>query len=116
MEKAKRIINSFYLNLSKWIKKNDSLIFMFMITIVGITAKICEGENVKWIIGLICTFFVTIILYFISKEIKKLDRDQYKPKERFTHRDSYGNITVAEDRIKQAMIYLCMLEDNENEI
>lgn len=115
MEKIKKAINVCLRKTRKWFNKNNAIVYMLVITAVGIIAKQCEGNNIEWIFAMICAFLCFMILYFIKEEIKKIDSTQYKPKERFTHKDSEGNVTVSSDKIKQALIYLSIIEDSLNE-
>lgn len=112
MKKIKKAINVCLLKIKKWFNKNDAILYMFIMTLIGITAKYCEGNNLKWLIALVCAFFCFVILFAVSKEIRKINNENYRIKGRYTHKDLDGNIYVDEDKIKQAIIYLSLLEDS----
>lgn len=86
-------------------------IWLFVQAMLGISLSDSQTSRTIWIISTIIAFIVLIIATKFIKTVNELKR----PIKRFTKKNANGDIFVEEDRLHQALIYLCILEDQLEE-
>lgn len=114
MNKYKQALKQMKTELMNFLDKEYRMIFeiwLFVQAILGISLSDSQISRIIWIISTIVAFIVLIIATKFIKTVNELKR----PIKRFTKRNSNGDIFVEEDRLHQALIYLCILEDQLEE-
>ena len=84
-------------------------IIFFVFSLLAILYR--DISMIKWIIAIIILFIITELFSYVHKELKEKEEMKYTPKERFTKKTISGDISVNENKLHQAIIYLSLLED-----
>lgn len=97
----------------KWLEKHLRTILYFLYFVFSIISIVFFENSTKkqWVIGLTILFFGIVVLDYIQKELNKKKQLKLKPKERYTIKSSNGDVSIKENRLNQAIIYLSILED-----
>lgn len=98
----------------EFLSKNYRILFevwLFINGLLGIALVNTEKERMIWIINFVFQFVLLLIFCKFFKTVKEVQR----PIKRFTKKNANGDIFVEEDRLHQALIYLCILEDQLEE-
>lgn len=112
----KRTVKAMINDLVSGVKKNvkDLLLFVYFACSIASVAFCSADLRLKWIIGNICTFVAVFLLIKYIEYSRRLNKDDHRPKERYTKKLSNGDIVVEDAKLHQAIVYLSILED-ENE-
>ena len=114
MNKYKQALKQMKTELMNFLDKEYRMIFeiwLFVQAILGISLSDSQISRIIWMISTIVAFIVLIIATKFIKTVNELKR----PMKRFTKKNANGDIFVEEDRLHQALIYLCILEDQLEE-
>lgn len=96
----------------KRIDQYFSFIMRIIFFVFSLLALIYRDINeIKWIIVLVLLFIMTELLSYIHNKLKEKEEVKYMPKERFTKKSYSGDISINENKLHQAIIYLSLLED-----
>ena len=70
-----------------------------------------NASKKEWITAIVLFFIVSEIFAYIYNEFEKKKKIRNMPKKRFTIKSLNGDIGIEESRLRQAIIYLSILED-----
>lgn len=114
MNKYKQALSQMKSELIIFLSKEYRTVFeiwLFVQAMLGISLSNSQISRIVWMISNVVAFVILIIATKFIKTVNELKR----PVKRFTKKNVNGDIFVEEDRLHQALIYLCILEDQLEE-
>ena len=111
MNDAFKIIKEELNDLIRMIKKHIIMLILFALFAESILMICFNVSKLISVIILTSSFIVLSIIAFLDDKIKKAKKYKYKPTKRFTQKNEVGDISIDENRMHQAIIYLSILED-----
>ena len=111
VSKTLKIIKEEIKEIVKILKKYIVFLSFFIFFAISILIAIFSISKIISLIILSSSFFVLSLLIFLNDKIQKAKKYKFRPKERFTKKNDVGDISIDENKIHQAIIYLSLLED-----
>lgn len=104
----KQVMIRMFKEASKWLKGNIEIIYSFIYMVISLSALLCQKWTLFWIVIIILLFVLSVFLFNLRK-IRKIMKNEGR--KRFTIKLENGDIEVKSSQLKQAIIFLSMIED-----